>query len=269
MENKISDIKLQFNGYCNTPSLWNNSLNTLIQHILITNNQYNTNLNVISEVRLGKRVERFVSICLKQQSNIEIVAENIQIIKDKTTLGELDCIIIEDETPIHLEIVYKFYLYNPCIGNTELDHWIGPNKRDSLVNKLNKLKEKQLPLLHKPETQNRLNQFNIKVEEINQRVHFKAQLFILLNTEASFDQLNEECLYGYYIHYKGFVEYQTYQFYFPSKLDWLIDTHNRVDWMDYDEISEDLNQSISNEISPLCWMKDSNNNIIKLFIVWW
>jgi len=56
----------------------------------------------------------------------------------------------ENNKPIHLEIIYKFYLYDPSIGLTQLDHWIGPNRRDSLVKKLTKLKQKQLPLLYHP-----------------------------------------------------------------------------------------------------------------------
>ena len=53
---------------------------------------------------------------------------------------------------IHLEVSYKFYLYDENLGKLESEKWIGPNKRDSLVQKTAKLKSKQLPILFHKET---------------------------------------------------------------------------------------------------------------------
>jgi len=62
-------------------------------------------------------------------------------------VGELDCLILRDKKPIHLEVIYKFYLYDASVGDTEIAHFIGPNRKDSLIEKLTKLQEKQLPIL--------------------------------------------------------------------------------------------------------------------------
>ena len=67
--------------------------------------------------------------------------KNYQIQNKKTTVGELDFILQKNHSPIHLEVIYKFYLYDDTFGNSEIEHWIGPNRNDNLVKKLTKLKE--------------------------------------------------------------------------------------------------------------------------------
>ncbi|WP_415859547.1 DUF1853 family protein [Aureibaculum sp. 2210JD6-5] len=112
---------------------------------------------------------------------MKILTENIQVQHDKRTVGELDCILIKDNTPIHLEIIYKFYLYDNSVGSSEIEHWIGPNRNDTLLKKLTKLKEKQLPLLYSEHTKPILDDFNLNPKIINQLVYFKAQLFTPYN----------------------------------------------------------------------------------------
>ena len=62
---------------------------------------------------------------------------------------------------IHLEIVYKFYLYDNTIGTSEIDHWIGPNRNDSLREKLEKLKSKRFTSFE--EINETLDQHDIKI----------------------------------------------------------------------------------------------------------
>ena len=105
-------------------------------------------LEITKRLTLGSRVERFFEFYINQSKNYELIKNNIQIIKDKHTFGELDFIIYDKraEKYIHIEHVYKFYLYDDTIEN-EIDRYIGPNKNDTLVKKLAKLKDRQLPLL--------------------------------------------------------------------------------------------------------------------------
>ena len=123
---------------------------------------------------LGKRVERFFSYQLKSQKRFTILKENIQIYNDKITIGELDCLLLENHKPKHVEVVYKFYLYDHSVGKTELEHLIGPNRKDTLTQKIEKLKLKQLPLLHKIET-----------HEILTKMGYEAINFCLLYTSPS------------------------------------------------------------------------------------
>ncbi len=149
---------------------------------------------------LGKYIERFVSYQLTQEKSINIICENIQIQKEKITLGELDCILLKDKKPIHLEVIYKFYLYDPSVGKTEVEHFIGPNRKDSLVEKLDKLKEKQLPLLYSNECVSYLKSINLQSSEIEQQVYFKGQLFIpFSNKNHQLSNLNPR-LYCWVLH---------------------------------------------------------------------
>src|SRR5690606_23106204 len=118
----------------------------------------------------------------------------------KRTIGELDALLMTEIGPVHLEIVYKFYLYDPDEGQTELSHWIGPNRKDNLLQKLKKLKEKQFSLLYHSKTQPLLDNLGLILDEIKQQVLFKAQLFLPLGHQNTvFFQLNPACVKGFYL----------------------------------------------------------------------
>lgn len=230
--------------------------------------QFNEVIN--PNLLLGKRVERFVSSELQEYTNIEILQENIQIQNQKITVGELDCILKQDNTPVHLEVVYKFYLYDSSVGKNELDHWIGPNRKDDLVKKLTKLKNKQLPLLYNNYSQPTLDNLNLKSENIEQRVLFKAQLFVPYHqSQIDFKQLNKACLSGFYINQEELDQFKACQFYIPSKANWLKDITANVDWLSYDSFSETIEPLLLEKIARLSWIKFPNGTIQKFFVVWW
>jgi len=227
-------------------------------------------IHIKQKLRLGHLVERFVSHELKSNSDIKILAENVQVKQDKVTIGELDCLLTHNHNPIHLEIIYKFYVYDESVGNSELEHWIGPNRKDSLIEKITKLKTKQLPLLYKPETAALLTNLKLDVKTIQQQVYFKAQLFVPFNMIGfPLRLVNNNCIQGYYLHYTGIIQLKKHQLYIPSKLDWLTQVHNDVTWLDYDEAIKVIEVSIIQERSPLCWIKNQNDILQKVFVVWW
>ena len=138
-----------YQGYLNTPLLWENHTVLGLEQFEFPRSTVNSSNEIIQVIPpLGKLVERYVSVELQQNKDVKILLENAQIQNQKITIGEIDCILTLHEQPIHLEIIYKFYLYDPNIGHTEVDHWIGPNRNDSLLQKLHKLKDKQLPLIY-------------------------------------------------------------------------------------------------------------------------
>ena len=273
-----SSIGLQRQGYQSTPLLWS-STELFGLHQLKIDHFKDTEMNrpINEKIRLGNRVERFVGFDLKHEKQIKLLAENIQIRDDKVTIGELDCLLLKDGQPIHLEIVFKFYLYDPNIGISHLEHWIGANRKDSLIEKLDKLKNHQLPLLYHPRTKSVLNQFNLDVNTIKQHVHFKAQLFVPLTefseekTQALFmdSSLKIECLFGFYINLSELDAFQNHLFYLPNKTDWLINAHSDVKWMDYEVFKSSVTTILSQKRSPLCWLKSQNGAVRKFFVVWW
>ncbi len=262
---------MQYEGFLKTPLLWKSAIIFGLKQFEIPE-VYPTTFegSFLKRLRLGFRVERFVSHLLKQHSSIKILAENIQIQKGTTTLGEIDCLLTKNEQPIHLEIIYKFYLYDATIGSSELDHWIGPNRNDTLIKKLTKLKEKQLPLLYKPETKSLLEKFNITTENCKQHVYFKAQLFIPYQLEnTTFNFINNDCIVGFYINYKKLTQFKKCKFYIPSKENWLQKIQIQTNWKAFEPFSQTIELLIQNKTSPLCWLKQPNGEVFKFFIVWW
>lgn len=265
------ELQRQFYGFLTTPFLWiNNSVLKIKQIDFQSNYTSLFNLKIENKLRLGKLVERFVSEELIQDSSIKILAENIQIQDDKTTIGELDCLLLKNEKPIHLEIVYKFYLYDASVGNTEIERWIGPNKRDSFIQKLTKLKDKQLPLLYHQKTKPYLDDLELSAEKIEQRVYFKAQLFVpLANFGSNFSLINNDCIIGFYIYKNELQQFKNCKFYIPTKHNWLVEPYVHLAWLNFEDFNSKLNVFLSEENSPLCWMKKSNGELFKFFVVWW
>ncbi|MBQ0768474.1 MAG: DUF1853 family protein [Bizionia sp.] len=269
MTDKTEDYQEQFNGFFNTPHLFNTTVNGLDPFITRPENAFVFNSPINPRVRLGQRVERFVSAELLQLPNLNILAENCQIKNEERTIGELDCLLLEENTPVHLEIQFKFYLYDPSLGTTEIDHCIGPMRRDTLNEKLHKLKTHQLPLLYSPETKPLLDSLGLRAETIQQKIYFKAQLFLPLRSSITLTHLNPNCVYGFYFNYADLPQFENCLFYCPKKTDWLLDVTNTADWQTYTQILPKLDEYKAEKYSPLVWLKHPNGELSKCFIVAW
>ncbi|TGV02834.1 DUF1853 family protein [Flavivirga rizhaonensis] len=263
-------IQKRYEGFLNTPFLWKGDILSNLNSFKITSKSNKIDINIDEKLCLGKYVERFVSFELEQHKNISILAENIQIQDNKITLGELDCLLLKNNKPIHLEVVYKFYVYDTSIGKTEIEHFIGPNRKDSLKEKITKLKDKQLPLLHSNTCRNYLKALNLKSEDIAQQVYFKAQLFVpISNQDIQLKTLNNDCISGFYINKNKLDQFNDCKFYIPKKKDWLIIPHTNVKWLNFNEFEVVAKDYFEQQFSPLCWVKLKNGALKKIFLVWW
>jgi hypothetical protein len=271
MHQKTRDIQKRYEGFLQTNCLWNGNAVYNLEQFKIKSKSLKIDFEINENLRLGKYIERLVSFQLEQEKETHILCENIQIQQEKRTLGELDCILKMAGKTIHLEIIYKFYLYDCSVGNTEIEHFIGPNRKDSLVEKLNKLKDKQLPLLYSKKCSEYLESINLKVSEVEQQVYFKAQLYVSYNTNRSIQlsTLNPTCICGFYINKKELEQFSDCKFYIPNKKDWLLTAHKNVNWLNFKSFKEISNEYLSREFSPLCWIKKNNGELEKFFLVWW
>ena len=265
----MNNNELRLEGFRATKVLWHGKRFGLNQYTI--NSANNVVLTARSKkLRLGHLVEQFIFDLLERDKNIQIIGTNIQIIQDKKTIGELDCLISDKGKQIHLELVYKFYLYDINIPGNEIDKWIGPNRNDSLKQKLAKLKSKQMPLLFHPISNEIINHFGYNTERFDQKVHFKAQLFIPLGlSEQIITEVNSACICGFYITRQELALFKQNEFFLPSKLDWLIHPHSDVLWLSHSECLAVIEIELNQSRSPLCWMKDPKGNITKLFVVFW
>ncbi len=264
-------MQQRYEGFLKTPVLWDgDSIYNIEQFQFTKKNMISFGENIPKVIRLGKLVERFVSHQIQQDESITILDENTQIHKNKITLGELDCLLLQDKKPVHVEVVYKFYLYDTTANTATLEPWIGPNKRDSLIQKLEKLQNKQFPILFHDETRNYLQRFDLQAEKIEQKVYFKAQLFVpFLQKETVFPFINQNCIIGFYIIREQLKLFHNCKFYIPTKLNWLVIPIQNVPWISFETFSEEIKISLENKLSPLCWLKNKNGTLQKFFVVWW
>jgi hypothetical protein len=270
MRQKTKNIQKRYDGFLQTSCLWKDDAVYELNQFEITKKSSKINIEIDEKLRLGKYIERFVSYQLAQENNIDIVCENVQIQQEKRTLGELDCIISKNGNPIHLEIIYKFYVYDGEVGKNEIAHFIGPNKKDSLVEKLTKLKEKQLPILYSKECVAYLKTIDIDSTRIRQQVYFKAQLFVpISNQNIQLTTLNNDCIVGFYSNKEELEQFYDCKFYIPPKKDWLIIPHKNIDWLNFYQFKKESKEYLARNFSPLCWLKKSNGEINKFFLIWW
>jgi hypothetical protein len=263
-------LQKRYEGFLKTPLLWKSEAIFNLKPFEIVSKSNKINIEIDEKLRLGKYVERLASFEFEQQKNSSIIAENIQIQKEKTTLGELDCLLLKNNKPIHLEIIYKFYLYDASVGNSEIEHFIGPNRKDSLTEKLTKLKDKQLPLLHTEACEKYLKNLGLKSENISQQVYFKAQLFVPFSQQnISLKMLNNDCVAGFYINQNQLESFKTCKFYIPKKKDWLIIPHTNINWLNFNAFKNNTENYFTEKFSPLCWIKFKTGELKKVFLVWW
>lgn len=223
-----------------------------------------------TNLRLGHLAERVVAGALHAARNYHVVYENVQIKQGNTTLGELDFILQSKQTNalVHMELAYKFYLYDPSIANEPQHNWIGPNRNDSLVQKLEKLRTKQFQLLHTAEAQAQFP--TLQKQHIAQQLCLLTNLFVPLGFDVSQIPQYEHALTGYYVDYASFLARasQPAQYYVPNKKAWGMDPQSAPQWLDFQTVQPRIAQAIAEQQAPLVWVK-TNEGFEQLFVVWW
>jgi hypothetical protein len=264
--------KQRYQGCLSTPPLWTGSGVSPFQQIELSLQPEPLEESLhFQEGRLGKLVEAFIFRALKKVRSVSWITDTVQIQKDKRTVGEIDALYFEEGVAVHLEVAYKFFLYDTRKTYQQpLAHWIGPNRRDRLVQKLEKLHRKQFPLLHRELTSKYLEQFGIVSANVDQRLCFKAQLFLPYQVrEIDIEPLNSDCIAGIYLTFSEMPAFRDCTFYIPKKLDWLLTPTPNVNWLDYTDARALIKKEIESKRSPLVWISQKGGQIIKSFIVFW
>jgi len=265
-------IYYQYLGFLNTPALFNNQFQSLEQFIMPKHNIptfENFSLSIPDRLPLGKRVEYFFEYFIRQNNEYKLIQNNTQIIQNNVTHGELDYIFEEVQThkKYHVELIYKYYLYLENQEN-ELKSFMGPNFDDSLEKRVLKLNTKQLPLLFKEETQEYLQDLDIK--NISQKVCFRANIFLPYNSNTvELKEINSLCIKGKYLTAVEFLNdktFQKYSYFFPEKQDWLIDMKHCESWFSYEEIFSQIQTMLEQKRTPLLWQKNGTQYLC-LFLI--
>ena len=248
----FSKIKAQYQGFMDTPSLFLD-VGDFVKQPLFAFEEVSPLKEKLLELKkntmLGKRAELFFKELIKGSKEYKVLADGIQVFKDKRTVGELDFIIQHRKSlqVFHTELTYKFYAYDPNIATTAIEKWIGPNRKDTLVQKLDKLNTRQFPLLHTKETQQRLEKLGLPLDGIAQRLVFKAQLFVPENTLLTlFPACNKNAIRGNYMRLEALTNTisSNSRFFLPKKQDWMLPAKNNRTWLAFSEIKNELTNSL-------------------------
>ncbi len=264
----------QYIGFLSTPPLWVNTQFGIEQFLFPEMDLSSfTPKPIPKRIRLGHQMEYVCKQLIEFQPDYEILLHNLPIREGKKTIGEIDFILrdVHSRKIIHVELTYKFYIINPEISEP-IHRLMGPNKRDMFFTKMEKIKNEQFQLLHSPQGIKALEALGIEHNEIIHRVCFKAQLFKSYGANASHIRpLNSDCVRGYWMRFDDFntVEFRQNQFYIPSKSEWVIEPHAKVKWSSYFETLMEVNLLLLKENAPMIWMKKSEMEFEKFFVVWW
>ncbi|MEY8021881.1 DUF1853 family protein [Muriicola sp. SD30] len=226
-----------------------------------------------SRMRLGHKMELVFKAAMEKQSSYELIERNIVIQRVNITLGELDFLLRDtsDNSLIHLELTYKFYLIDNEISEP-IYRLVGPNRRDMFYTKLDKLKDKQFTLPYTKEGRAALQERRLEADQLKQQTCFKAQLFTPFTADQiGIRPLNQNCISGFWLRFEQFNsgEFEDYMYYLPSKDEWVLKPYEEVSWINQFNLLLEINLRMLKHSSPMVWMRKSNGEYKKFFVVWW
>lgn len=266
-------VKELLHGFSATPPLWKNLQFGLQQFEFPDVEQSRADpIDLPTNLRLGHQMEHVFKHLISNSEEYEVILSNLLIEEGRTRIGELDFVLkdLKKEKYLHVELAYKFYIINPEISEP-IYRLMGPNKRDMFHTKLDKLKEKQFPLLHHDSLLPYWETHAINPTEIEQQCCFKAQLFEPFGEKSSIRPLNTDCYTGRWIRFDDFnsTEFKNSEYYIPRKLEWVLAPHSNVNWLNHFETQMEVNLRMVKKNAPMIWMKKPSGEIEKLFVVWW
>ena len=202
--------------------------------------------------RLGYYFEELIAYALKNNPHYTLIARNLGVYDaTKRQLGEFDLIFQHQNIFHHWEVAVKFYLFYP--GS---QYYYGPNARDRLDVKLDKLFNKQLKLAKHPCAKTLLqNEFGI--QQMKSAALLKGYLFypwtIPSQQHTNPQWINPRHLQGWWCYqsdftYKLDITPKDRRWLILSRLEWL----SPIDYADPAQIlqARTLGSLISQQKSP-------------------
>lgn len=227
-------------------------------------------LPIPTHLRLGHLTEKVVAELIRSSTNYDILVENLQVLEDKITVGEIDFIVQHRKSMalIHVEFAYKFYLYDPTISEKPMHNWIGPNRNDTLVEKLDKLRHRQFPILHHQHTKSSLGK--IDLQNASQALCFLVSLFIPYDFDGKLEPHFAQAVVGYHMNYHRFnsLDHSGATYFLPIKTQWGMDPSKNSRWFSFSLLQNQLQCAMREKQALLCWKKQGGNHST-FFIHWW
>ena len=234
----------------------------------------NLDVELPNNLRLGHLAEKVFSTLVKASTNYQILAENIQIGEGSKTIGELDFILQKKDTRevTHVELAYKFYLFDPSLSDDPVHCWIGPNRNDSLIEKLSKLKGKQFPLLHDSAASSHIQNIlgHVDMQHVSQALCLLASLYVPFGYEASFGESERKAIKGFYlgIEKAKSIDSPLKTYYLPTKKEWGMEPAEHSLWNTFEDIEPTITERLSERRAVMVWQKEQDA-YSSFFVVWW
>ena len=140
-------------------------------------------LQYLSERRstkLGHYFEDLVAWWLMQKIADGYFESHVKVTEGGRNIGEFDFLFRSGQIYEHWECAVKFYLYTRDKSGTV--YWYGPNARDTLQKKLNRMLEHQVPLSGRTESKAAL--VNREIDSVHSEIFLKGYLFYPLGYNA-------------------------------------------------------------------------------------
>jgi hypothetical protein len=204
--------------------------------------------------RFGHKMESYFSAWLAGHERYAAMAQNLQFFSDGQTLGELDFLVSDRALGqvLHIELAYKFYILSTGHGSPE---WVGPNRQDSLQAKLDKLRQRQFPLLRHPMSQKVLQTLGIDVASVRQMACLKGQLFLPKGYTGPLPYgVNAEAVVGSWTTFSRLESGQVHgvRYCLPAKEDWVLPPFKSLEW----EAPEAAMAALKGmDRAQLCWLQ--------------
>lgn len=263
-------IKQHLTSFNNTPEL--KGIIEGVNDFKLTSSIIPADVEAPSIYRLGKKIEFLFELILKNSIDYKLILSNFQIQEGKLTVGEIDYIIKSNNTESvqHIELSYKFYLFDNSLNTDFVGKWIGPNRKDFLHLKKSRLKNHQLPILKHKSVTEKLKQLNIRTDKIKPSLLLKAQLFIPHDQLVQLPQNFQKCVVGTWVNLEGFQNLNWIgEWCVPDKIDWYIDPIFNQNWITKQKALITIQEKLRSKFSALVWHKTKEQNFKKIMVVWW
>jgi hypothetical protein len=170
---------------------------------------------------------------------------------------------------IHVEVACKFYLLDDSIESAFEGKWIGSNRKDTLLDKLNKLRNKQFPLLHRPELVPFLESLKLEASHFKQQQCILSSFYIPLEMDSNSLPLPyQKCIVGRWLLFKNFEMNPNHTYAIPSKKEWLLPNSDIDISLSSEAALVIITASISEKRAVQVY-EDCDGEVKKFFIVWW
>jgi len=217
--------------------------------------EIDTDFSEHNKLPLGKYAESLLIIYFKNCKKFELLANNLQLIKENKTLGEIDFLLknLRSEEYIHLEFALKYYLKVQWKGQLV---FLGPNVNNQLEKKKEKLLGQQSRLLNRHQS---LLDANFQKINFQPKIWMKGVRFYPFNKKEEYSHTK-----AWWLNYENIDKLINKNIYFeavPLKKDWIFPYFKEKE-VDFNSLKTKAEHYFQQKKNALMVVRKENNKVI-------